>query len=282
MDKIAGLEIRNTKDILNKDTRMCHLVYAAGKRGKTTLAASLDEFTRKTLGKPTLFAAVEPADGGGTASVQEFGVDYVMPRDHGEMDKLIAALQADTHYGGVVLDNGSDYVKNMVQPYALKFPSRERQAVREMGVPDRGDYQSMGEFLRQQLIRLINLTKHPDLNIRKHFVMTALLREKTDNEGNVVAIQPDLPGAMSSTATAMFQTVSCVEIKRKVGPDPSNPKVTKAINQRMLVSDGTAVKILGDRFKVFPAEYALTTDDGKYKGYLQIWEELWVPRFLKP
>ena len=56
--------------------------------------------TRRFGGKPSLFVAIELGDGGGTASIQSLGVDYVMPTDIGELDSVILELSRDTKYGG--------------------------------------------------------------------------------------------------------------------------------------------------------------------------------------
>ena len=108
------LLVRNTKDLLSRNTRMCHLVHAEGKKGKTTLGGSLDAFTRKYRSKPTIAIAFEAAEGGGTATLstiqalRENGIDYVMPQNHAEVDDVLAWLAGDTKYGGVLYDNASD------------------------------------------------------------------------------------------------------------------------------------------------------------------------------
>ena len=279
------LLVRNTKDLLSPSTRMCHLVHAEGKKGKTTLGGSLDQFTRKYRSKPTIAIAFEAAEGGGTATLstvdalREHGIDYVMPQNHSEVDDVLAWLSQDTKYGGILFDNASDYVKNIVQPYSLSFPSREHQQVRTMGVPDRGDYQSMGEFVRQQLSRLVAITRHTNPDIRKDLVVMALTKDKTSTDGKtLLATQPALPGEMASTAVAMFQTVSTIRVKNRVVPDPRNPKTTMRVNGRVLVSDSDGVLVAGDRWKVLPREYDLTAENGETKGFVEIYEECWVPR----
>jgi hypothetical protein len=98
----------------------------------------------------------------------------------------------------------------------------------------------MGEQARIDFNKLINLTTHPDLAVRKHLLVTALEKEKLTRDGKeLVAIQPDLPGAMSSVATAMFQTVGCIELRTSVVSDPANPKATVRRTVRTLVTDAT-------------------------------------------
>ncbi len=278
--KIAGLEVQNTSNLFDINTRICHLLFSEAKRGKTTLAGSLNAFTLKYLKKPTLFIACESSDGGGTATIKDMGVDYVIPSNHTELQSVIDYLKTDTKYGGVVWDNLTDAVKGIIQPYALKFPSKEKILVREMGVPDRGDYQSMGEFLRKLLSPLVALTRHENLEIRKHVVCCALLKEKTTPDGKaLVAIQPSLPGAMATDATAMFQTVSMIGINKKVMPDSKG--VNRAIYQRVLTSDSDGVLVAGDRWKVHPKEILLTNDDGSTLGFTEIYEQYWLPKINK-
>lgn len=271
MTSIGGIEIRNTNNLINADTRLCMLVYCPSGFGKTTLGATLNNLTKEFLGKPTLFVAVEAGEGGGTMSIEGLGVDFVAPRDFNDIEKILAALATDTTYGGVVLDSATEYVKRFVQPYALAFPSRERLKTREAGVPERSDYQTMGEKARQHFNRLINLTTHPDLAVRKHLLVTALEREKSDNNGTVTAIQPDLPGAMASTATAMFQTVASIAVKPQVVPDPEHPGKTKRVNTRMLMTDGDGVRHIKDRTKMFPNPCEPDLCEA-YRNY-------WLPRF---
>lgn len=275
MSLLGGIQVRNTAQLFTPDTRMCMLVYAHAKRGKTTFAASMDAFTRKYFNKPTLIIAVEAGEGGGTMSIQDFNVDYVTPANMEELNKIIAALATDTKYGGVVLDSATEYVNRFLKPYALKFPYTKgaAPATRLEGVPEQGDYQTMGERARMDFNKLINLTSHPDKNVRKHLLVTALEKEKTNRDGVLLSVQPDLPGAMSLAATAMFQTVGCIELKTTVEPDPANPKATRRVTRRMLVTDTSeeSKKIVGDRTKRIPS--------GSPLNFNEIYEASWIPTF---
>lgn len=275
---MGGIQVRNTRDLLNRDSKFCMLCYAPAKRGKTTFGASMDGFTRAYGGKPTLFIAMEAAEGGGTMSIQEYGVDYVTPTTIEEFNKIVAALAGDTRYGGVVVDSASEYVTRFLKPYALKFPYTKGtpSLTRNAGVPEQGDYQTMGEQARLDFNKLIGLTTNPDLNIRKHLLVTALEKEKLTRDGKeLVAVQPDLPGAMSSVATAMFQTVGCIELRTAVEPDPANPKSTRRVTRRMLVTDATEEnkRIVGDRTKLIPT--------GSPLDFKAIYETNWIPYFEK-
>lgn len=252
------------------------LVYAPAKRGKTTFGATMDGFTKKHRGKPTLFIAMEAAEGGGTMSIQEHGVDYVTPTTLTEFNKIVAALAGDTRYGGIVVDSATEYVTRFLKPYALAFPYTKGSpsATRNAGVPEQGDYQTMGEQARIDFNKLIGLTTHPDLNVRKDLLVTALEKEKLTRDGKeLVAVQPDLPGAMSSVATAMFQTVGCIELRTSVQPDPTSPGKTRRVTNRMLVTDATEEnkRIVGDRTKLIPS--------GAPLDLTAIYETNWIPYF---
>lgn len=251
------------------------LVYAPPKRGKTTFGATINAFTKKHFGKPSLFIAVEAGDGGGTMSIQDFDIDYVAPTSMEELNKIIASLATDTHYGGVVLDSATEYVNRFLKPYALRFPYTKGSpsATRLEGVPEQGDYQVMGERARIDFNKLINLTSHPDLNIRKHLLVTALEKEKQDRNGNLLEIRPDLPGAMSQAATAMFQTVAAITLRTTVEPDPKDPKKNIRVTRRSLLTEATEEnkRIVGDRTRRIPNESPM--------DFSEIYEKFWLPTF---
>lgn len=275
---LGGIAIRNTRNLITPDTRIAAMIYAPPKRGKTTFGATLDRMTKRFLGKPTLFIAVEAGDGGGTMSIHGADVDFVCPATMEELNKLIAALSTDTKYGGVVFDSATEYVNRFLKPYALRFPYTKgaAPATRLEGVPEQGDYQTMGERSRMDFNKLLNLTAHPDPNVRKHLVVTALEKEKTDRKTQeVLSIGPDLPGAMAQAATAMFQTVGCIELRTTVEPDPKDPSKKIRVTRRTLVTDATEEnkKILGDRTKLIP--------NGSPLDWEEIWETHWLPRFEK-
>jgi hypothetical protein len=275
MSTMGGITVKNTSNLFTPDTRFCMLVYAYPKRGKTTFASTMDAFTKKHFGKPTLIIAVEAGDGGGTMSIQDTGVDYVTPANMEELNKIIAALSNDTKYGGVVLDSATEYVNRFLKPYALKFPYTKgaAPATRMEGVPEQGDYQTMGERARMDFNKLINLTSHPDKNVRKHLLVTALEKEKTNRDGLLVSVGPDLPGAMSQAATAMFQCVAAISLKTSVEPDPADPKKTKRVTRRYLETEVTeeSKKIVGDRTKRIP--------NGSPLDFSEIYETSWIPTF---
>jgi hypothetical protein len=266
--RLGGIEVHNTNDIVNEFTKWCGLVYAPAKFGKTTLAESMNRMTQRFFGKPTLIVACESADGGGTMSLRGMGVDYVVPRTLDECRKIVAELYVDKYYGGVVLDSATEYVKAFLQPYALKFPSREKVATREAGVPEMSDYQTMGEVCRQDLQRLVLLSSHANHDIRKHVMVTALEKEKYDRKTQeLLSIQPDLPGAMATTATAMFQSVMQIAIRTSVEKQANGQSVRT--KRRVLITEGDGVRVIGDRTKLLPSECEPDLEI--------IWEKYWLP-----
>lgn len=273
MATLGKLTVRNTKGLKSPDTRICALISAVPKTGKTTFAASLDAFTRSVRGKPTLIIAVEAAEGGGTMSVADLGVDYVMPSTYEEMDGLLASLRSDTTYGGIILDNATDYVQRIVKPAALKFPSKEADpGTRIHGVPLRGDYQTMGEQARKQLNALVNLTnENTPANCRKDLIVTALEREKSDSFGNMVSVTPDFPGALAGAAAALFQSVVSIQVKDVPVKDASG-KVLGRVKQRTLLVKPDAIRQVGDRSGIFQDGMVLTDPSGAPVGILPLWE----------
>ncbi len=272
---IGGITVQNTRNLINQDTKICMMIYAVAKRGKTTFGKTLDDLCKKYFGKPALFIALEPTEGGGTMSIQDSDVDFVAPRTYEEYNKIAAALAADTKYGGVIVDSSSEYVSRFLKPYALKFPYERGNppATRIAGVPAQNDYQTMGEQLRLDFNKLIALTTVADLNVRKHLLVTSLEKEKFSRDGKeLISVHPDLPGAMAGVATSMFQTVGSIELRTNVVPDPANPKSTKRVTTRFLVTDAMEEnkKVVGDRTKLIPT--------GAPLDFVEIYEKYWIPK----
>ena len=273
MPLIGNIQINNTANLIGPWVRLCACLWAPPKFGKTKWAAALDKVTRRWYNKKTLVIAVEAADGGGTMSIREEGVDYVEPASWSDFTGIVAALQGDTTYGGVVLDNASDLVKRYIQPEAIKLPYEKGTppASRLKGVPAQGDYQTMGEMLRTELNKLVNMTKKavPE-DRRKHLIVTALQYEKmTRNGAETISIGPALPGQMADTASEMFQTILTIEVDRRVEVDPQDKTKTKGVSHRIIVSEADGKKILGDRMNIFPKR-------GEF-DLVKVWEQYWLP-----
>jgi len=273
MTSIGNIPIRNTADLIGPWTRLCACMWAPPKFGKTNWAARLDKVTRRWYNKKTLVIAVEAADGGGTMSVRDQGVDYVEPASWSDFQGIVSALQSDTTYGGVVVDNASDLVKRFIQPTALAMPYDKGVAPpnRAKGVPAQGDYQTMGEMLRTELNKLVNMTKrNVSDDKRKHLIVTALMYEKVTRNGQeTISIGPALPGQMADTASAMFQSMLTIEVEPKVVVDPNDKTKTTRVNTRVVVSETDGKKILGDRMNIFPKRGEFDLE--------KIWEDYWLP-----
>lgn len=249
---IAGLPVKRTKDIINSDTKICTMVYAPPKSGKTTMGATMHQYCLETYNKPALFIACEPSDGGGVSAIQNWDAPFVQPNDLTTFEATLRYLQTDTEFAAVICDNFSDVVKNTVQPFALKYPSREGIPTRAAGVPERSDYQTIGEKSRQLLNLMIALTKI-DPKYRKHLIVNTLREEKKDNAGNIIGIGPDLPGALAQAGPAVFELVATIEVKTRPVPSPDNPKQMMLQKQYTFVTSADGVKLAGDRYNVFPA-----------------------------
>lgn len=279
---IGNLEVRNTKGLKSPNTRICAMVFCPAKFGKTLFASGLDELTRKYRGKPTLVIACESAEGGGTMTVAEKGLAYIMPQTWADMEQVLAQLATDETYGGVIVDNATDYVNRIVKPHALSFPSKERVlGARIDGVPVRSDYQVMGENARNHFNRLVNLTsdKNPE-RFRKDLIVTALEREKSDEAGTLQYISPDLPGALQQVAPSIFNTVCSITIRQKILTLPD--KTTKRIPQRFLYLAEDGKRISGDRTKMFQHDYPLSNEDGTPRNAVLEMYEQWIQQFKEP
>lgn len=272
------LQVQNTRNLLGPGTRICALVTAPPKVGKTSFVAQLDILTRKYRGKPCLIIASEVAEGGGTMSLAGLDIDYVMPKSFQEMEGIVAQLATDQTYGGVILDNATDWVARLVKPYILLMPNPKAayaQAQRALGVPERSDYQVMGECARTQLNRLINLTNEtvrPEY--RKDLIVTALEKERFDDQGTTTAITPDLPGALASAIAAMFQSVMTIRVKQIVAKNPDGTPLR--FNQRYLHVKADGMRITDDRTGIFTHGYSLTNPDGTPAPALLDMYERWL------
>lgn len=278
--KIAGLTVNNTKDLIGPNMRLCMMLYQAAKFGKTTLAASLDTMTKKFMNKPSLIIAIEAGEGGGSMSVQNLGIDYVQPTSMGNLGTLMSELATDTYYGGIIFDNSTDYVRRFLEPYSLKFTwgGCEKFPTRRIGVPARNDYQTMGSQLRTDFNKLIKLTTSevPE-DCRKHLIVTALVKEKNNDDGALIRKGPSLPGDMMDTATAMFQTVATIDIQGSTIKNPAGQ--TERIYERYLRTKPKSKEILGDRSGILPERLLLTNSDGTPVSMADIWEKYYLPRF---
>lgn len=281
MPTIPGIMIKNSKDLLTKDTMLLWLLWAASGYGKTRLAGQLDEFCKKYMGKRALVIACEENETGGAATIRDMGVPVYVPKDHTELEKTARWLRNDATIGGVIFDSATEGYKKHIKPVTLRYPCRENVATRAAGVLTRSDYQVAGELTSQLFrlfVQLTTLTSGKDKNgndipspNRKHVIVTAadLTREE---DGKTVWVGPDLPGRMGREAVQMFDQVGTLNIRPKVVDG-------KRTNQRFLSFEGTGVQALKDRWKMFPPEMMIRPDVGKGDGedLISLYEKYWLP-----
>jgi hypothetical protein len=107
---------------------------------------------------------------------------------------------------------------------------------RQAGVPTGFDYGDIADVTRTLLNYL--------LAQNKHVVVTALEKLEKDDNGVVTAIGPDLPGALGTSAAAMFDSVLYLKIRRVVR-DPRDPK--SAYLERYFITNGDGIHVSKDR-----------------------------------
>lgn len=233
---------------------------------------SFAQAIEKFEGKPSLIIACEPADGGGLLSIANGDVPFVQPNTLDELKTILAALMSDRNFGGVFIDNAGELVSCLMKPVAMSLPSREGILSRSVaGVPERSDYQTMGElFRRDVLLPFLALSKHKDPAVRKHVIMTTLPKDKTDKQGNLLKVLPDLPGAMALSAQALVQCVGGIEYVATREMVDGKPVTTK---QRFFVTERDAFHDYSDRYNVFPPKCPV--------DMVAFWETHWLPRQKK-
>ena len=230
------------------------MTYASCKSGKTQMAATMHKYCLTKYGKPGIFIAFESAEGGGTTTVQDQDIPFVQPKDLKETEAVLRGLLTDTNYAAVFIDNMTDMVNNIVKPYALSFPSRDQVPTRAAGVPERSDYQTMGERTRVLTNMMIALTKTTDPKYRKHLIVNCLQDERRNNRGEIEFVGPELPGALQEAAPAMFEMLTRIKTGSKVVKNEATGISSKQATFTFITQQDGIHKA-GDRYKTFPAEY---------------------------
>ncbi len=205
-----GMLIRNTRELLNPDKfRWKVLVYALAGSGKTEWSSDAPNAG---------IAACESGEGNGLLTVARKGLDYVEPESYKDFE-MVCGGHFFKDKDSLVLDSLSAATQRFIKAEALAIPRKQGDSgKRAIGIPELDDYGSMGELMRRQVNKLIDLDKH--------IVCTALLKIKEpseDNPGQQLMMGPDLPGSMMLGSTAMFDTVMCLKTRAKLR-DPKDPK----------------------------------------------------------
>ena len=306
MNTIAGLPVRNTKTIFNAGSRMAVLVHGITGSGKTTLAASLDKLTKKHMGKPTLIIAGEASDSSGLETLAGMDVEFVAlpacpapgdPEAPGYQQRvaqarkywtalrtLLTALLDDETYGGVVLDSVDQISKNIVQPYVLGTPPREKNdetmSNRTNGIPADSDYQKMGELLRGLLLQAMALTVGDQVNekgqivlrgakLPKHVLLTCNQKTFVNRKtGDIEKVTVDLPGSARDSITQMVKTVVALDATAVVEKGADGKSTRRPI--RVLRSTNTGSTIAKDRTGMFPPVAPA--------DLCRLYEENWLPK----
>ena len=229
---IGGIPVGNTAESFTRFSRMAGLIWAQTGAGKTSLLSTADELCQKHMGgKRALFVAMDTGDGSGTnlASVRAKGIPLVQPQSLNECSKLLADLVLAPEFGAILFDDLTSFTTNFVQATALtldqKRASVEEKRLRQLGVPVQSDYQTIGEFTRDFVIRLISLSTfgHPEqepdkCDLRKHVFATAQERIKTDRNGdNIEYIGPALPGSLPTVVASKFPLLCTIKFGREKG-----------------------------------------------------------------
>ena len=253
MTMLGGLEVKSTKNVLNENSRICNLTYAPCKAGKTEMGATMHKYCMKAYNKPAIFIAFEATEGGGTTTVRDQDIPLVQPPDLRYTEAVLRGLLTTTDYAAVIIDNITDMVKNIVQPYSLSFPSRDHAATRVAGVPERSDYQTIGEVTRKLINSMIALTKTVEPKFRKHLIVNCLQDERYNKQGDLEFVGPELPGALQESVPAMFEMLTRIKVGQKIVADP-NSKSNIRVPTFTFITQQDGLHKAGDRYKLFPPE----------------------------
>lgn len=226
------MEVRNTKDTVRPENYNWKVLLVADPGiGKTTWAA-----TAPDVG----IAACEPGEGSGTLSIVKAGVDFVEPKTFADFRSLCYnTFEPFQKKRSIALDSLSYMTKSFVKEHVLStFPAKNpREAMRrQAGIPSGFDFSEISELTRNLLNAL--------LAQKKHVIVTALAKYEKDDNGLVVRIKPDLPGALSDASAAMFDSVLYLKV-RKLLKDPRDPKSTYM--QRYFLTQSDGVHLAKDR-----------------------------------
>ena len=173
-------------------------------------------------------------------SVAHTGVDYCEPKTFVDFRSICLGTFAPFQKKATVgLDSLTAMTKTFIKDHVLSnFPAKnQREALRrQAGVPTGFDFGDIADVTRT----LLNQLLAQDRNV----VVTALEKTEKDDNGIVTAILPDLPGALGTSAAAMFDSVLYLKV-RKVLRDPRDAK--SAYYERYFVTASDGVHVAKDR-----------------------------------
>lgn len=226
------MDVKNTRDTVKAENYNFKVLLVADSGiGKTTWAA-----TAPDVG----IAACETGEGSGTLSIVKAGVDFVEPKTFADFRSICYdTFQPFQKKRSIALDSLTYMTKSFIREHVLTaFPAKNpREAMRrQAGIPSGFDYSEISELTRNLLNAL--------LAQKKHIIVTALAKYEKDDNGVIIRIKPDLPGALGDASAAMFDCVMYLKA-RKLLRDPKDPK--SAYVQRYFITQTDSVHLAKDR-----------------------------------
>lgn len=219
------LVIRNSRELINPDKYKAKiLIFGVSGVGKTEWASDAPN--------PGV-AACETGEGNGLLTAARKGVDYIEPETYQDFEAFCNG-QYFKDKDSLILDSLSTSNTKFIVPQAISLAPRKSgdSGKRGIGLPELDDYKTMGELMRKNVNKL--------LDIDKHIICTALLKIKEPNmetgQGEYI-VGPDLPGAMMLASPAMFDVVMCLKTESKLA-DPRDAKSRYTERYWVTASDG--------------------------------------------
>lgn len=185
-------------------------------------------------------AACETGHGSGLLSVAHAGVDYVEPKTFVDFRALCLGTFAPFQTKQTIaLDSLTAMTKTFIKDHVLaNFPAKNQREMlrRQAGVPTGFDFGDIADVTRT----LLNQLLAQDKNV----IVTALEKITKDDNGVITSIDPDLPGALGTSAAAMFDSVLFLKV-RKALRDPRDPK--SAYFERYFITASDGIHVAKDR-----------------------------------
>lgn len=255
------MQVKNTRELIHPDKfKWKVLVYGISGAGKTEWASDAPDVG---------VAACETGEGNGLLTVARKGLDYVEPSSYTDFEQFCSGNVFKDKLS-LMVDSLSACSQRFIKAQALTVPrSKGDSAKRTMGIPELDDYGTMGELMRKNVNKLLDLDKH--------IVCTALFKIKEPDAETGVGefiVGPDLPGAMMLGSPAMFDTVMCLKTRAKLR-DPKDAKSRYVERYFRTATDGNGLvakcrSIVQGSAPLLPAEivWNMETGEGSFTDML--------------